>query len=115
MFVFSFVTPTADMSGNLETNFHTPTADGKYGATNGGNPGTPQYSNLEADRLIEAASLELDAQKRLAILRKASETIMADYAIAPLYYQNDIYGMSSKLDWVPRPDDFMTMWDAKWR
>ena len=101
MFVFSFVTPTADLAGNLESNFH---SDGY---------GNRQYSNRAADVLIEAASSETDEDNRRAILQGASTVIMADFAIVPLHYQNDIYGMSKKVDWRPRPDYFLTMFDAK--
>jgi peptide/nickel transport system substrate-binding protein len=115
MFVFSYVVPTADIAGNMETNFHTPTNDGKYGASNGGNPETPQFTNAEVDKLIEAAAQETVIEKRKAILNRASEAIMAEYPIVPLHYQNDIYGISKKIVWEPRPDYYLTMYDAKWR
>lgn len=115
MFVFSYVVPTADIAGNMETNFHAPTADGKYGASNGGDPKTPQYSNPAVDKLIEAAAQETVAEKRQALLQQASEAIMADYPVVPLHYQNDIYGISKKVAWQPRPDYYLTMFDAKWR
>ena len=99
MFVFSFVTPTADMAGNMEANFST-------------SWGNKQYSNRAADLLIEAAASETDADKRRTILQGAATIIMADFAIVPLHYQNDIYGMSQKVDWQPRPDYFLTMFDA---
>ena len=115
MFVFSYVVPTADIAGNMETNFHTPTADGLYGASNGGDPKTPQYSNPAVDKLIEAAAQETDSGKRTQILQKASEAIMADYPIVPLHYQNDIYGISKKVSWKPREDYYLTMYDAAWK
>ncbi len=115
MFVFSFVTPTGDIAGNLESNFHTPSSTSGYGAYNGGDAATPQYSNPAADLLIEAASAETDQDKRLKILQAASTVIMNDYAIVPLHYQNDIYGMSKTVDWQPRPDYFLTMFDAKFK
>jgi peptide/nickel transport system substrate-binding protein len=112
MFIFSFVTPTADMAGNLEPNFHTPTLKGGYGAYNG-TPETPMYSNPKADALIDAAAVETNEAKRLKLLQGASETIMADYPIVPLHYQADLYGMSRRVEWTPRPDYFLTMYDAK--
>lgn len=112
MFIFSFVTPTADMAGNLEGNFHTPTLKSGHGAYNG-TPETPMYSNPQADKLIEAAALETDEAKRLKLLQAASETIMADHPIVPLHYQSDLYGMSRRVDWTPRPDYFLTMSDAR--
>ena len=115
MFVFSYVVPTADIAGNMETNFHSPTADGLYGASNGGDPKTPQYSNPAVDKLIEAAAQETDAEKRKQILHKASDAIMADYPIVPLHYQNDIYGISKKVSWKPREDYYLTMYDATWK
>ena len=115
MFVFSYVVPTADIAGNMETNFHSPTADGLYGASNGGDPKTPQYSNPAVDKLIEAAAQETDTEKRKQILHKASDAIMADYPIVPLHYQNDIYGISKKVSWKPREDYYLTMYDATWK
>jgi len=115
MYIFSFVTPTADLAGNLETNLHTPTADGTYGASNGGDPSTPRYSNPEADKLIEAAGKETNEAKRQALLQRASETIMANYPLVPLHYQNDIYGILKKVAWTPKPDQYLTVSDATWR
>ena len=112
MFVFSFVTPTGDIAGNMESNFHTPTE--LYGGYNGGKPEQANYSNAAADLLIEAASAETDYNVRKTILQAASTVIMHDYPIVPLHYQNDIYGMSTKVNWTPRPDMFLTMFDAKW-
>lgn len=112
MFIFSFVTPTADIAGNLESNWHTPSSHAGYGTYNGTSD-APMYSNQTADKFIEAAALETDQDKRLKLLRAASETIMADYPIVPLHYQNDIYGMSKRVDWTPRPDYFLTMADAR--
>ena len=112
MFVFSFVTPTGDIAGNMESNFHTPTD--LYGGYNGGKPETANYSHPAADLLIEAASAETDYDVRKRILQAASTVIMHDYPIVPLHYQNDIYGMSTQVNWTPRPDMFLTMFDAKW-
>lgn len=113
MFIFSFVTPTADIAGNMEANFHTPTADGLMGAGNGRRPEKAYFSNKEADRLIGEAAKIVDEKEREKVLQKASEVIMKDYPIVPLHYQNDIYGMSKKVIWNPRPDYYMTMVDAK--
>ncbi|WDR01317.1 ABC transporter substrate-binding protein [Devosia algicola] len=104
MWVFSHVTPTADISGNLESNFHS--NDGTFGAFN------PGYSNVAVDRLIELSNQTTDQDDRRAYLEGAVSLIMEDAVYLPLHYQFDIYGMRDSVQWEPRADGFMTMSDA---
>ncbi len=105
MWIFSHVTPTADIAGNLESNFHT--NDGVLGTFN------PGYTNPAVDSLIELANQTTDEAERRSHLQAAVSLIMEDAAYLPLHYQFEIYGMRSNVDWEPRPDSFMTMYDAK--
>ena len=112
MFIFSFVTPTADAGGNFEQNFHTPDAKRGYGTYNEYEGGKAHYSNRAFDLLVEAASTTNNEEERLEYLQAAALVGMNDIPIVPLHYQNDIYGMSKKVQWNPRLDYFLTLWDA---
>ena len=50
-----------------------------------GNGNRAHYSNAEADKIVEAAMVELDGDKRSELLAKAYETVMGDTGIIPLY------------------------------
>lgn len=64
-----------------------------------------QYSNPELDRMIGEAEVELDAEKREALLQRATRTALEDYPIMPLYLQNAIWAMRSSLTYEARSDE----------
>ena len=49
------------------------------------------YSNPEFDALLERASVELDAEKRMDMLREAEAIIMRDVPMVPLFYYSTLY------------------------
>jgi peptide/nickel transport system substrate-binding protein len=55
------------------------------------------YSNPEFDRLLEAASAEMDYGKGVELLRHATEIVNAELPIIPLYREKDLYAFSSNL------------------
>jgi peptide/nickel transport system substrate-binding protein len=55
------------------------------------------YANPEFDRLLEAASAELDYGKGVELLRRATEILSAELPIIPLYREKDLYAFSSNL------------------
>ena len=54
---------------------------GSAGAVN-----TSGYANPKFDERLEAASREVDVQRRAAILREAESIALADQPVAPVYY-----------------------------
>jgi oligopeptide transport system substrate-binding protein len=52
-----------------------------------GSPGNmPGYSNEEFDRLMRAASEQLDLERRRLYLEEAERVLLADHAVIPLYF-----------------------------
>jgi oligopeptide transport system substrate-binding protein len=52
-----------------------------------GNPGNmPRYSNDEYDRLMQAASEQLDFERRRLYLEEAERVLLADHPVIPLYF-----------------------------
>jgi peptide/nickel transport system substrate-binding protein len=64
-----------------------------------------QYSNPEMDRLLGAAEAELDDARREALLRDATQIVLEDRAILPLYLQNAIWAMRAGLTFEARSDE----------
>ena len=71
------------------------------------------YSTPELDALIDAQIQELDTDKRDAIFKEIQATIRADAAWIFLYDQEDLYGLSARIDWQPRPDELIWAYDIK--
>ncbi len=64
-----------------------------------------QYSNPEMDRLLGAAEAELVDARREALLRDATQIVLEDRAILPLYLQNAIWAMRAGLTFEARSDE----------
>jgi peptide/nickel transport system substrate-binding protein len=100
-----------DGSSFLDGCVHTYDPDAGYGRYNGG-----RYSNPEVDDLIEESAGTLDEDKRLKQLRKAMHlALLEDQNIIPLHYQVDLYACSSKLDFEPRADSYLYVYDMKFK
>lgn len=65
------------------------------------------------DALIAAADSTTNKEDRIAIYQAAVDLINVAAPCIFLYKQPVLYGMSSRLDWQPRSDEFLWMYDAK--
>lgn len=70
------------------------------------------YSSLGFDKALEEGRVTMDEAKRLALYHKASAILVEDAALVPLYQQEDIYGVSNRLNWKARPDERLIMFDV---
>ncbi len=62
------------------------------------------YCNDQVDKLLDQARNEVDVSKRAAEYQEAMKISRDDAAMLYLYNVNDIYGMTTRLDWTPRAD-----------
>jgi len=75
--------------------------------------GLTNYSNAEFDRLVDEARATIDRDKRLAMYKQAQEILLDDPPYIFLYGLKDVYGVSSRVDWSPRSDEFIWAYYAK--
>jgi ABC-type transport system substrate-binding protein len=69
--------------------------------------GLYRYGNSsEGDRMLDEAATLSDAQRRKAAYQNVEKYVMQDLvSLLPLYDFIDIYGVSRRLQWMPRPDE----------
>jgi len=96
-FLFGVSATSGDASDLFEDAIHSRT--GGYGQTNRGG-----YRNPEIDRMIEASAGQLDQAQRLRSLQAIMARCMEDLPRVPLYIEEEIYGVSSRIAWTPRLD-----------
>ena len=53
----------------------------------------------------------MDRAKRLRLYAEASKVIKEEVPCAFIYQQVDIYGVSERLNWKPRPDERLFVFD----
>lgn len=71
------------------------------------------YANPELDALLDAAAIEMDAEKRAGMYREAEMMINADLPYVYLWVPQDIYGVSKRLKgWKPSADSRINLHDA---
>lgn len=71
------------------------------------------YANPKLDALLDAAGIEIDAEKRAGMYREAELMINADTPYLYLWVPQDVYGVSKKLSgWKPSADSRMNLHDA---
>ena len=69
----------------------------------------------QMDAILDEARTILDTQRREELYRQALKMTQDDSAWVPLYQQSDIYGVSNRIQWNPRSDEFIQIYDAKWK
>jgi peptide/nickel transport system substrate-binding protein len=79
----------------------------------GGRGNYAGYSNDEVNKLLDAADVEVDPDKRKALYARVQEAVNADAPWVFLWLPKDIYGISRRVhDWQPRPDSKMNLFRA---
>ncbi|MBR0648842.1 ABC transporter substrate-binding protein [Roseomonas terrae] len=71
-----------------------------------GNANRIRYSNPALDRLLVAASTEIDAPRRLALIRQATDLALAEGVMQPLLLQVNNWGARQGLAMTPRIDQY---------
>ena len=66
-----------------------------------------RYSNPKVDELLGRAMTTVDDAKREALLQETAEVAMADQAIIPLFYQDNIFALRKGLAYAGRADGYL--------
>ena len=75
------------------------------GPKGGSNRG--HYSNEEYDRLLDEADATADIALRTTLVEKATQVILDDVGIIPLYFERDLYGKKKNVRFTPRSDKYI--------
>jgi peptide/nickel transport system substrate-binding protein len=73
------------------------------------------YSNAKLDSMIEEARSIMDKSKRQKIYSEAAKLVKEEAPWAFAYQQMDIYGVSARLNWKPRPDERMFVFNMSFK
>ncbi len=108
-FLIGWASTDGDGSSFLDGIVHTYNPDKGYGRYNRG-----RYSNPEVDKLIEEAGVTIDQNKRLELLRKAQKiALVKDQNVIPLHFQVDLYASKKSINFVPRADSHIYVYEIK--
>jgi peptide/nickel transport system substrate-binding protein len=92
-------TSTGEMSNVLVSLLLTPNKDKGLGTTN-----RSRYSNAALDKLVVDSGSVMDDGQRAAMLAKASELAMADYAMLPIHFEHSVWAMKKGIAFHGRAD-----------
>lgn len=84
-------------------------------AVKSGTKGFSWYSNPRADKLIEQASTTIDAEKQKKLVTQIERIMLEDPPFIFLFAYKDLYGVSTDLDWTPRSDESIDMYEASFK
>ncbi len=73
------------------------------------------FSNPAVDVLLDAGRSEMDPAARGELYHEAVQILQQDPPFVLLYQQEDIYGADDRLDWSPRPDELINVYQMKWK
>jgi peptide/nickel transport system substrate-binding protein len=97
-----FGCPTGDASDLLDSLIRTCDPQRAAGLAN-----YPGYSNPDVDALITRAGRTLEMSQRQEMLIAATQRVMEDLPIVPLYVDQDVYAFRPGVTWKPRNDNFL--------
>jgi peptide/nickel transport system substrate-binding protein len=72
-----------------------------------------QFSSPEVDKMLQDEQQEFNPQQRLKLLRTAMNQIVDEAAMVFLLQYEDTYGVSNRVDWKARGDEYILAWEAK--
>lgn len=98
-FLVGYIPSSGDVGELFNSQLHSHSADGEYGAEN-----VVGYANPELDQLAQAADCEFDPRQRQELLQAAMRLVMADLPYIPMYTRSHCYGLRRDLQWQPRAD-----------
>lgn len=101
-YLIGWVLPSTDASGALDFLVHSVDTTQGFGSENKGG-----YSNADLDRLIEQCDATINPDKRGQMLEQIMEKAMADFPYIPLHVESNISASSSRVQWTPRPDEYL--------
>ena len=90
---FELLTEAADLAPESPSNFY-------------------EWKNAEYESLWQELQHELDADRRREIGDAMQEIIREEAPWIFLYIQRDLYGVSADLEWKPRMDELVHLWDT---
>ena len=73
------------------------------------------YSNAKLDSMIEEARSIMDKSKRQKIYSEAGKLVKEEVPWAFAYQQVDIYGVSARVNWKPRPDEKLFVFNMSFK
>ena len=71
------------------------------------------FGSPETDSAVEAALTIVDPAERDAAFKDIQVMLAEDAPWMPLWQQHDLYAVATWLDWSPRADEKLWMWEAK--
>lgn len=78
-----------------------------------GSSNRARYSNPEVDKVLAEAMRTVDDAKREILLQKVAEIAMADQAVVPLFYQDNVSATRKGYQFTPRADGYMAAFMVK--
>lgn len=102
MYFAGFGSDTGEPAASMRNLVSTYSAEKGTGVSNRG-----RYSNSRFDAMIDDALSVLDEEQRGHLIQKATEFVMADVPIIPLYVQVPNWGLRAGLTYLSRADGFM--------
>lgn len=70
------------------------------------------WCNERFDEVMRAAETEVNPEARAKLLHEASHIVAEERPWITLFQQQNLVGVSTKVDWTPRQDEFLWMYDA---
>ncbi|MEM6430257.1 MAG: hypothetical protein AAF708_13530, partial [Deinococcota bacterium] len=70
------------------------------------------YTNPELDLLLDEGSTSVDVSTRQQAYTEATALLQDEAPFIYLYKQQDAYGISERLTWTPRADEFLWLYSA---
>lgn len=101
IYVDGWWTDTGETSSSLRAIVATVNRATGWGVVNRG-----RYSNPGFDAFLERALAEFDDAKRDRLLGEASEMVIQDVGVVPLYYEVASWAFRANIGYIPRADGF---------